>query len=91
MINNHAAYKYEMPYKVPLVINNCWINGTVTLKCVPTKIRYNMYWIQPYTFDTNIEDVNPENMYDDVNILFPVIYFCITLKLRNKLNNQIST
>ena len=38
MLNNNAAYKYENPYKVPFVINQCWTNCTVTLKCGTTKI-----------------------------------------------------
>ena len=91
MINNHAAYKYETPYKGPFVITQCWTNGTVTLQYGPTKIRYNIGRNNPYTSDTNNEDITPENMYDDVRIWSPVIYFRITLKLENKLYNKMIT
>ena len=68
MLNNHADYKYEILSKGPFVITKCWTNGTVTLQYVATKVRYNIPLIKPYTSDTNDEDINPENMYDDVNI-----------------------
>ena len=42
MIANHAAYKYEMPYKGPFLITRCFTNGTVKLKHGPRKIRYNI-------------------------------------------------
>ena len=46
----------------------CCTNGTVTLQYGPAKIRYNIHQIKPYTSDTNVEDINPENMYDEINI-----------------------
>ena len=61
MLNNHAAYKHETPYKGPFVIKQCWTNGTVTVQCGAIKIRYNICRINPYTSDTNVEDINPEN------------------------------
>ena len=30
ILNNHAAYKYEKPYKDPFVITECCNNDTVT-------------------------------------------------------------
>ena len=57
-----------MPYKGPFVIFKCWNNGKVTLKYGLTKSWYNIHQNNPYTYDTNVEDINPENMYDDVNI-----------------------
>ena len=68
MLANIAAYKYKTPYNGPFVIKQCWNNGTVALQCGPIQIRYNTRWINPYTSDTNVEDITPENMYDDVNI-----------------------
>ena len=41
MLDNHAAYKYETPYKRPFVITQWWTNGTFTLQCGAIKIRYN--------------------------------------------------
>ena len=63
IINNHAAYKYEMPYKVPFAITQCWTNSTFTLQCGAIKIRYNIHHIKPYTADKNVEYINPENNY----------------------------
>ena len=60
MLNNHVAYKYETPYKVPFVITQCWTNGMVALQYGTTKIRYNIRRIRPYTFDTNVEYITPE-------------------------------
>ena len=68
MLNNHAAYIHETSFKGPFVITQCLTNGTVRLQYGPTKIRYNIRWIKPYKSDTNVADINPENMYDDVNI-----------------------
>ena len=68
MLNNHAAYKYEPSYKGPFLITRCFTNGTVNLKCGAIQIKYNIRHIKPYKYDTNVEDINPENMSDDVNI-----------------------
>ena len=57
MLDNHAAYKYETPYKGPFVITQCLTNGPVTLKCSGTKNGYNICRIKPHTSDTNIEDI----------------------------------
>ena len=43
-------------------------NGPVTLQYVLTKISNNLRWIKLYTSDTNIEDINTENMYVDFKI-----------------------
>ena len=32
------------------------------------KFRHNIRWSKPYKYDTNVEDINPQNMYDDVII-----------------------
>ena len=40
----------------------------VTLYYGINKIRYNKRQIKPYASDTNVEDMNPENMCDDFNI-----------------------
>ena len=63
MLNNNAAYKYETPYKFPFVIKPFWTYGTVILHCGSIKTMYNIRCIKPYTYDTNIEDINPENNY----------------------------
>ena len=63
-------------------------NGTVNLQYGLIKIRHNIHWIKPYKYDTNVKDINPKNMGGYVNILSPVIYFCIILNLGHKLYNQ---
>ena len=50
------------------MITPCFTKGTVNLQYGPTKIMYNIRQIKPYNFDTNVEDINPKNMYDEVNI-----------------------
>ena len=50
------------------MITQCWTNETATLQYGPTKIRHNIHWIKPCKSDKNVEDINPENMCDDVNI-----------------------
>ena len=67
MLNNNTACDHETPYSGPFVVTQCWTNGTVTLQYVPKKWN-NIRRIKPYRSDTNIEDINPENMYDNVNI-----------------------
>ena len=57
-----------MPYKVTFVIIWYWTNDTVTIKYGPIQIGNNICRIKPYTSDTNIEDINPNNMSDNVNI-----------------------
>ena len=59
MLNNNAAYRYETPYKGPFVIRHCCTNGAVTLQSGAIKIRYDIRCINPYTYDTNIEDIIP--------------------------------
>ena len=48
MITNHTAYKYEMPYKGPSGITQCFTNGMIKLQCGATKITYNIRRIKPY-------------------------------------------
>ena len=87
MLNNNADYKHEKPYKEQFVITWCWTNDTLTIQYVHIQIRHNISRIRPYTSDTSVEDINPKNMYDDVNILFLDINFCIILKLGHKVYN----
>ena len=47
MITNHTANKYEIPYKFPFVIIQCFNNGTLMLQCVAIKITYNISCIKP--------------------------------------------
>ena len=68
MLNNNYAYKYETPHKGPFLITQCWNNDNITLQYGLKIIRYNIRRINPYTYDINSEDINPEYMYDDVNI-----------------------
>ena len=42
------------------MITQCCTNRTFTLKCVAINIRHNICHINPYTSDTNIEDINVE-------------------------------
>ena len=38
MLNNHATYKYETPYKGPFVIKRCWTNDRDKLQCGAIKL-----------------------------------------------------
>ena len=49
-------------------MKQCFTNDTESLQYGMTISRYNIRWIKPYKYDTNIEDINPENMHDGVNI-----------------------
>ena len=68
--NNHAEYKYETPYKGPSSITGCFTNVMVNLQYILIKIRHKIRQIKPYKPDTNVEDINPLNMCDDVNICY---------------------
>ena len=46
--------------------------------------------IKPYISYRNVGDINPKNMCDDDNILLPVIYFRLIVKLGNKLCSNMS-
>ena len=69
MLNNSAAYEYETPYKVPFLIMKYFTNVTVTLQCGGIQIMHNIHRIKPYKSDTKVQDITPENMYEDINIL----------------------
>ena len=58
MLNNHAVYNYEIPYKDLFLITQCWTNGTVTLQCGPKNIWHNIRRINPYKSDTNVGNIN---------------------------------
>ena len=67
MLNNNAAFKYDTSYKGIFEIEKCWSNGMVTLQYGATNIRYNIRRINPYTSDTNFEDIKyGELMIDNV-------------------------
>ena len=91
IFNNHASYKYEIPYMGQLGIMQCWNNDTANLQYGATKIGYNIRRIKPYKSDTNIEDFTAENFSDDVKIWSPVMYFCIILNLWHKVYSFIRT
>ena len=63
MLNNKAAYKYEILFKGPFVITQFWTNIMFTVKYSATKIRYNIRRIKPYKYDANFEDISTKNMY----------------------------
>ena len=88
MLAYHAVYKYEMPYKGLFLITWCFTKVMVNLQYGLIQIRHNIRRIKPYKSDTNIEDINPKNMCDDINIWSPVLYFCIVIKIGNKVCNQ---
>ena len=68
MFANNAADIYEPPYNGQFLIIQYFTNGMVTLLWDLIKIRYNIRRIKPYKSDTNVEYINPKNMYDDANI-----------------------
>ena len=74
---NHNAHKYETPHNFPFAITWCFNNNTINIQYSLIKIRHNIHCIMPYEYDTNIGDIKPKNMCDDINILSPGIYFCI--------------
>ena len=61
MLSNDASFKYEMAYKWPFEITQCWNNITVTLNRDVKKTRYNAPRIKPYIYDTTVEDIIAEN------------------------------
>ena len=72
------------------MIKQCWNNSTVKLQYDASKMRYNMRRIKPYISYRNVGDINPKNMCDDDNILLPVIYFRLIVKLGNEICNHMS-
>ena len=68
MLINHTAYKYDMSYKGPFLITQCFTNGMLMLQYGATDIRYNIRRIKPYNPDTKVEVFDSINMYDSVNI-----------------------
>ena len=50
------------------MITQCWTNDTVTFQYGAMTIGNNIHRINKYKSDTNVEDINPNNMCDDVNI-----------------------
>ena len=57
MINNNADFRYKTTYLGPFEITHCNTNITVTLQYAYIKIRYSIGRIDPYTSDTNVEDI----------------------------------
>ena len=48
MLNNHTAYKYEIQYKGPFVITQCFTNGTLNIQFGAMQIKYDIRRIKPY-------------------------------------------
>ena len=46
MLNNQTAYKYEMPYRGPFVMKQCFTNDTVMLEYGAIQIKYNIHRIK---------------------------------------------
>ena len=68
MLTNSAEYKHETQYKGPFLISQCFNNGTVNIQYDPIYSSHNIPCINPYKYGANIEDMNPKNMYEHVNI-----------------------
>ena len=69
MLDNNAAYKYETPYKGPFVKTQCWRNGMVILQYYAIIIRHNICSINPYTYDTTVENINCQKLVIDYVVL----------------------
>ena len=69
-----------MLYMCPFLITRSCTNGTVSLQIFTTEVRYNIRRSKPYKSDTQVEDFSSKHMYDNFNILSPVIYFCLNTK-----------
>ena len=52
--------KYKMLYKGPFLITWCFTDGKVNIQYCLTKIRYSIRWINPYKYDTKVQDNNPK-------------------------------
>ena len=68
MLTNHNTYKYETPYKGPFLITQCFTNVMVKLQYGATQITHNISRINPYKYDTKVDDYSSKNMSEDVNI-----------------------
>ena len=68
MLTYHTSCKYETLYTSPFVITQYFTNGTVKLQCGATQITYNIRRINPYEYDTKVDDSSSKNTSDDVNI-----------------------
>ena len=68
ILTKQTVQKYKTPYTVNVVITPCFTNGTVLLQCGVIQITYNIRRVKHYKYDTKVEDFNPNNMYDAVNI-----------------------
>ena len=68
MLTKHTAYKYETPYTGPFVITQCFTNVTVNLQCSVVQIKYSIRRINPYKYDTKVEDHSSKNISENVNI-----------------------
>ena len=68
MPNIISAFKYKISYEGPFEIMQCWTNVTIILKYGTIKTRYNISHINLYTYDTNVEEIIDEMMYDDDRI-----------------------
>ena len=68
MLTNNTAYKYETPYKGPLVITQCFTKGAVSLQFCAVKIKKNIRTFKTYKYDTKVDNFSLKNMSDDVNI-----------------------
>ena len=89
MLNNNYEYKHEIQYNETFVITNCCNNGMFTLQCGEMIIRNNIRWIKPYTSDTNVEDINIENIYNGSKHIITSYNSCIIFNLGNKVYNCI--
>ena len=57
MLINNAAQNCETTYKGPFVITHYWTNCTVIIQCGEKNIGHNIFCINPYTYDTTVEDI----------------------------------
>ena len=91
MVNKNAAIRYETSYKGPFVITQFWTNDKVTINCAAIKIRYNTHHIKPYTYDANVDNINPETNDLQCHIRKVLVtYLCIYIStLGSKYGNWV--
>ena len=56
ILSNDTAFKDEIPYNGPFEITQCWTNGTVTLHAGVINNSYIIGYINPYKYDTNLDN-----------------------------------
>ena len=91
MLTNHTVFKYETPYKGPVVITKCFTNVMVNLQYGPTKLGVIYVALSHINWILKLKILIRKICLMMSAYNRQLYIFILNIRARNKIYNQMST